>query len=83
MSALATAWNALMRALEEARDLHQRGASANELAELLRHARELLAIIEGKVAEQAITMPSDARAVLARLRGRLEALERAVMPARH
>ena len=72
-----------MRALEEARDLQERGPSADELSELLRHARELLDIIEAESAEQAITMPSDARAVLAQLRGRLEALERDVMPTRH
>jgi hypothetical protein len=83
MSTIAAAWYAFMRALDEARDLQERGASANELSELLRHARELLDIIDGEVAEQAITMPSDARAVLAQLRGRLESLERDVMPTKH
>ena len=83
MSAIANAWDAFMRQLDEARDLHERGASANDLSELLRHARELLDIIEAEAAEQAIVIQSDARAALARLRGRLESLELDVMPTMH
>ena len=72
-----------MSAIEEARDVQERGAGANELSELLRHARELLDIIESEIADQAVSIPSDARAVLTQLRGRLESLERDVKPTRH
>jgi hypothetical protein len=84
MSTIAAAWDAFMRAPEEVRDLQERGGtSANEPTELLRHARELLDIIEAESAEQSISIPSDARAVLAQLRGRLQSLEKDVLPTTH
>ena len=79
----ATAWYAFTRALEEARDLQERGADAYAVAELLRHARELLEIVEKETAGGSIKTVNEARAVLAQLRGRLETLERDVMPTRH
>ena len=83
MSAIEHAWCAFMAAVDEARDLHQCGAGASELADLMRHARELLDIIETEVAAQSITIPTDAREVLAWLRDRLANLEKEVMPTRH
>ena len=72
-----------MQALEEAQDRHRRGADAHTIADLLRHARELLDIIEEEIADGLSATVSDARAVLAELRGRLEVLEQDVMPTRH
>jgi hypothetical protein len=83
MSTLARAWDGFMQALAETSELQRRGADASTLAELLRHARELLDIIEGELSDQSITIPSDARAVLAQLRGRLESLEQQVLPTKH
>jgi BMFP domain-containing protein YqiC len=83
MNTVARAWDALMRALAEASELHRGGADANSIAELLQHARELLDIIQQEMADQAVTLPGDARAVLAQLRGRLESLERDLKPVRH
>jgi hypothetical protein len=83
MNKIERTWFAFMAAIDEARDLHQRGAGASELADLLRHARELLDIIETEVAAQSIAIPDNARGVLARLRGRLTYLEQDVMPTRH
>ena len=72
-----------MRALAEMSDLHQRGAEAHTIADLLRHARELLDIIDEEIADGTSRTAADARAVLAQLRGRLESLEQDVMPIRH
>ena len=83
MNAIEHAWTAFMAAIDEARDLNERGAGATELPELLRHARELLDIVESETTEQLITIPNDARAVLAQLRGRLGNLESQVNPAMH
>lgn len=52
MSTIARAWDALMRALAEASELHRGGADANSIAELLQHARELLDIIDDEVRGQ-------------------------------
>jgi hypothetical protein len=72
-----------MRTLEDARDLQERGADAYAFIDLLRHARELLDIIEEETASGSIKTVNEARAVLAQLRGRLESLEQDVMPIRH
>lgn len=83
MSTVADAWGAFMRSLEEAQDLHQRGANAHTIADLVRHARELLDIIDEEIADGTPQTVVDARAVLTQLRGRLESLEQDVMPIRH
>ncbi len=83
MSTVANAWLAFIRALEEARDLQHRGADAHTLADLLRHARELLDIIDDEIADGTPQTVAGARAVLAELRGRLESLEQDVVPIRH
>ena len=83
MSTIESAWTAFTTAIAEARELHQRGSDA-EVAELLRHARELLDIIEAELAEHVIEIPGAAGAVLTQLRGRLRSLERDVStPIRH
>jgi BMFP domain-containing protein YqiC len=83
MSTVSNAWVAFIHALEEARDLQHRGADAHTLADLLRHARERLDIIDDEIADGTPQTVADARAVLAQLRGRLESLEQDVMPTMH
>jgi len=83
MSTLAKAWDEFMRAIEEARDLHARGAEPNAIAELVRYAHDLLDIIEEEIATTPIAVPGAAGAVLTQLRGRLQTLERHVTPATH
>ena len=56
---------------------------AYAIAELLRHARELLEIIEKETAGGSIKTVNEARVMLAQLRGCLETLEKDVMPTRH
>ena len=73
-----------MQAIIEARDMHTRGASPQVVADLVRHARELLDIIEAELAEHTIAIPGAAGAVLSQLRGRLRSLERIVgLPSLH
>jgi BMFP domain-containing protein YqiC len=83
MSAAANAWVAFIRALEDARDMQHCGAEAHTIADLLRHARELLDVIDDEIVDGTPQTVADARAVLAQLRGRLESLEQDVMPLRH
>jgi hypothetical protein len=83
MSPVTDAWTAFIRALAEARDLHDRGADAHTIADLLRHARDLLDIIDDEIADGTPQTVADARAVLAHLRGRLESLQQDVMPTKH
>ena len=83
MSTVANAWVAFIRALEDARDMQQRGAEAHPIADLLCHARELLDVIDDEIVDGTPQTVADARAVLAELRGRLESLEQDVMPIRH
>jgi ElaB/YqjD/DUF883 family membrane-anchored ribosome-binding protein len=83
MSTIEQAWTAFMSAIDEARELHRGGAHAGELAELMRHARELLDIIEAEAAEQSIAMPPKAGAVLDQMRDRLSQFESQVKPTAH
>jgi hypothetical protein len=83
MSTIEAASAAFLQAIAEARDLNRSGADLNAIAELLRHARELLDIIEEEIADGTGATVRDARAVLAQLRERLESLERDVMPTTH
>ena len=83
MSTVVDTFRAFARAIEEARDLQQRGAMADVFAEQLRHAHELIDIIVDQVGDQASAPPSEARALLAELRRRLEYLEKEVMPTKH
>ena len=82
VSTVALAWGAFMRALAETSELRRSGANAGTVAELLRHARELLDIIEDEIANGLSATADDARTVLA-LRRRLESLEQDLMPTKH
>jgi hypothetical protein len=83
MSTVSNAWVAFIYALEEARDVQHRGTDAHTITDRLRHARELLDIIDDEIADGTPRTVADARAVLAQLRGRLESLEHDIMPVRH
>ncbi len=83
MNTIERAWSAFMTAIDEARAMHARGDDGPELSSLLRHADELLDILEEEFAAQSIAIPGAAGAVLAQLRGRLKQLEKDVMPTRH
>ena len=80
-------WGAFMQAVHEAMDLHLRGADASTIADVLQHGRELLEIVDEKIAADAAAqsrdVPSAARGLLTELRGRLRILERAVMTTTH
>ncbi|HEY1460368.1 MAG TPA: hypothetical protein VGH59_09985 [Casimicrobiaceae bacterium] len=83
MSDIARAWDAFMDAIVDARNAHARGADDSVVAELVRHAREMLDVIEDAIADNPIAIPSAAGAVLMKLRGRLQTLEQDVGPVRH
>lgn len=55
--------------------MHARRAEPQVIVDLLRHAGELLDIIEAELAEQQIEIPGAAGAVVSLLHGRLRALE--------
>lgn len=67
-----------MRALTEASALHQQKAKPPKIADVLKHAREVLQILEERIAAHPIEFPTDAAAVLAQLRNRLAVLEKNV-----
>ena len=71
-----------MLALDQARELHERGASDRALAELWK-ARELLHIIEEEVDARAERMPGATLGALMHLRTQLEFLEKGVTPTRY
>lgn len=50
MTALEGAWQAFLAAVTEARELHASGAGAEVLQGMLRHARELLAVLDDELA---------------------------------
>jgi hypothetical protein len=83
MNTIERAWAAFLAAIDEARKLNQRAVPSAELAELLRHARELLDVIEAEVAEQRIAVPREAAAALDQMRNRLIELESQVKPTTH
>jgi hypothetical protein len=83
MSILESCSSAVMRALAEASELHQRKATPSKIAAVLHHAREVLQILEDRIARQSVEFSADVGADLAQLRGRLQSLEKDVMPTRH
>jgi len=80
MSTIARAWDALMRALAEASELHRGGADANSIAELLQHARELLDIIDDEISVNGLEIPGGVLGGLAQMRERLAIVERSLVP---
>jgi hypothetical protein len=79
MSTIARAWDALMRALAEASELHRGGADANSIAELLQHARELLDIIDDEISVNGLKVPGGVLGGLAQMRERLAIVERSLV----
>jgi hypothetical protein len=83
MSTIARAWDAFIQALDEAQQLRAKNADVGRIFDLVRHARELLDIIEQELALESVDLPGDARVGLAQLRQRVQSLEQDVVPARH
>ena len=77
MNTAARAWQAAMLALAEAREHHARGGGTDTLRELLRHAREMMDVIEEEVTEMRaeVADPAAIRVAAVELRKRVEALE--------
>jgi hypothetical protein len=78
MSTIVRVWDALMRALAEASELHRGGADANSIAELLQHARELLDIIDDEISVNGLEIPDGVPGGLAQMRERLAIVERSL-----
>jgi hypothetical protein len=76
MNTLANAWDAFLRAIEEARTLQERGGNQFAIAELVRHARELLDIVDEELADQLMELPLAARNALMQMREKVQRLER-------
>jgi hypothetical protein len=76
MSTLAMAWEAFISALAEARALHRSGASVTDLVELMRHADELLDIIDEELSMQPWTVPAVQQATLNGLRAEVQSVRR-------
>ena len=66
------AWSAFNSVIEEVHELHARGGSNLEIADSLKHADELLRIIEEEAQLQAIEMPPGARYALLQMRVRIQ-----------
>jgi len=62
-------------AVAEAKHLHASGGSAATIGDLLRHARELLQIIEEEIALNGLSVPAEVRSGLEHLRAQLTAVE--------
>jgi integrase len=75
MNTVARAWQAALAALEEARDLHERKGDAETVRDLLRHAREMIDVIEAELAEGRAKAldPDVVRMAAAELRKRVDA----------
>jgi hypothetical protein len=75
MTAIENAWRAFLAAIEEAKASHAAGASTTVVRELLRHARELLEIIDDEIALNGMRIPAEVRNGLEHLRAQLTAAE--------
>jgi hypothetical protein len=75
MNTVTRAWQAAMSALKEARKLAERGGDIKTMCDLLRHAREMIDVIEAEFsAGQAIAADPDViRMVADQLRARVDA----------
>jgi hypothetical protein len=82
-SSLGVAWDDFTREIEDIRALSECGAKRPVLDEPMRHARELLNVIEREIAYTRVVTAAGISESLARLRDRLQSLEPDVMPARH
>jgi hypothetical protein len=82
MNTVARAWQAALTALEEARDLHERGGDAETVRDLLRHAREMIDVIEAELAEGRAKAldPDVVRMAAAELRKRVDAAAATLVP---
>ena len=79
MSTVAIAWEAFLRAIEEARELHAAGAGSMAVRDLLQYARELLDIIDDEISLNGLEIPGDVRDGLAQMRTHLATVERSLV----
>jgi predicted RNase H-like HicB family nuclease len=82
MNTVARAWQAALSALKEARDLHERRGDAETVRDLLRHARELIEIIEEEINQEREKFPDPdfVRMAAAELRKRVDAAAATLVP---
>jgi hypothetical protein len=82
MNTVARAWHAAMLALAEARESHARGADTETVLDLLRHARELIEIIEEEINSEREKFPDPdvVRMAAAELRKRVDAAAATLVP---
>jgi hypothetical protein len=82
MNTVARAWQGAMLALTDARKSHARGDDPETVFELLRHARELIEIIEDEINQERETFPDPdvVRMAAAELRKRADAVAATLVP---
>jgi hypothetical protein len=82
MNTVARAWQAALTALKEARDLHERRGDAKAVRDLLRHAREMIEIIEDEINSEREKFPDPdiVRMAAAELRKRVDAAAATLVP---
>jgi hypothetical protein len=82
VSDIARAWQAALTALEEARDLHELRGAAETVRDLLRHAREMIDVIEAELEEGRAKAldPDVVRIAAAEFRKRVDAAAAALVP---
>ncbi len=83
MNTFDMAWAAFARATEETREQHERNGDPCDIAELLRHASELIDVMWLELLERTDKVPPKAGFIVERLRDRFNALRLEVVPARH
>lgn len=75
MTTIARAWEAFLRAIEEAKALHAAGASTVAVTDLVQHARELLDIIDDEISVNGLLISGNVRDGLAQMREDLAIVE--------
>jgi hypothetical protein len=68
-------WEAFVAAVGEAQNLCRSGGAPTAIQDLLKHARELLEIIEDEIAINSLTVPAEVRGGIEHLRAQLAAVE--------
>lgn len=82
MNTVARAWQATMDALKEARTIAERGGDIETVRELLRHAREMIDVIEAEFTDGQAHAgdPDVVRMAADELRARVDAAAAALVP---
>ena len=82
LNTISRAWHAAMTALREAQELYEHHGNVDTLHDLLRHAREMIDVIEAELAEgrAEVIDPDVARMAAAELRKRVEGVAATLLP---